>query len=376
MPKIYQYTAWIPTNSGFLSAEHVLTPEWIEDSSNSNKFFLKNKNLYATDSISEEYVNQQTIYTVTSEIDFSKKEYWYFKIDIYDQDLHVIKASGLIDKSGKTSFNVSSVHEKLLIGDLENIPNTIFTFLKQLIHKDLHHLEKVDNVIPICDNEDEWHIKTANRLAKKIKTLEFDAKRIYRDGLAWDKFKLIESIYWDAKGFKAYYDAFMKHNLYKQEDKRYLNPLPVIQSLEAMQGKINSSRQRRMTLSTIIGTVVALFISLNIMTQNPFFHASEQYEYQVFLGVVFVIVFIFEIMMHLHFGANLLTRLWDPTYESKEYYQRLYLASHTNNKDYINKLKNFPVQTKALLFFLNYGWAVVAVGAFISFVLFVKALFS
>lgn len=369
------YIAWIPTNAGYLNRQHVLTPKWEMNSSNKNLFYLKKQNLYVTDTNLNELILNQTIYQIECQIDFISDETWEFKIDIYDSDIHAVKSSGNIHKNGKTEFSCASVKQELLNGDLENIPNTVFTFLKQQIHRDLHHLEKVDNVIPVVStSSDDWEKQTANRLVKKIKTLEFDAKRIYRDGLAWDKFKIIESIYWDAKGFKAYFDAFKRNILNNDCNNDYLDPEPIIKSLEAMQGKINASRQRRMTISTIIGTVIALFISLNIMTQNAIFHVPKGKEYMILLLVIFVIGLIFEIMMHLQFGSNLLIRFFDPDYKTKEYYQRLFLAGHTENKEYIEKFQNFEKRTKILFLFLKYGWIITAIFAFVFFILFIKQL--
>jgi len=369
------YFAWIPTNSGYLNIHHILTPKWNKTDTN-HVFRLIDQELYVTDSTLEKSLREQIIYKITCEIDFSNILEWKFKININDGDKDIIEASGNIEQNGKTKFSYNTVNENLLTGDIDNIPNTIFTFLKQQIHRDLHHLEKVDNVIPICTSIEDWKIQTANGLVKKIKSLEFDAKRIYRDGLSWDKFKTIEAIYWDAKGFQAYFEAFINNCVDKNNNNypdKYLNPLSIIDSLAALQGKINASRQRRMTISAILGTIVALFISLNIMTQNPILHVSTDTEERGLLWVILIVVGIFEIMTHLHFGSGLLRRLLDPKYETKEYYQRLYLSGHTEDSAYKEKFKKFPLRTRVLFLFLKYGWIVTLTASLITFSFFVKS---
>lgn len=371
-----KYFAWIPTNSGYLNIYHILTPQWQEDKDNDSIFFLQKQKLYVTDSTLKRSLDKQIIYEVTCKIDFSNLLDWKFSIDIYDENLHIINSSGNIIQNGKTEFQYNTVNKNLLNGDIEdieNIPNTIFTFLKQQIHRDLHHLEKVDNVIPLCSDLNTWKINTANELVKKIKSLEFDAKRIYKDGLSWDKFKTIEAIYWDAKGFKAYYDAFMKNVIEDNSNNSlYLNPSPIIDSLSAMQGKINASKQRRMTISAILGTIIALFISLNIMTQNSIFHVSNDNEVKGLFWVIIIVLGIFEIMTHLHFGSGFLAKFWDSKYLIKEDLQRLYISGHTKNSEYKKKFKEFPLQTKGLFLFLKYGWIVTLIASIISFVFFIK----
>ena len=170
-----KYIAWIPTNAGYLNSSHILTPKWQKDTSVSNAYFLPKQELHVYDTIEEGNLSKQTIFQATCMLDFSNSLLWEFAIDVYDKEMHIIQSSGKIHINGKTEFVCNTVNHNLLdpVIDGENLPNTIFTFLKQQVHRDLHHLEKVDNVIPICVNEKDWGNETADRLVKKIKALEF-----------------------------------------------------------------------------------------------------------------------------------------------------------------------------------------------------------
>ncbi len=370
-----QFIAWIPTNLGELRKDIVVTPHYkrIND-----YLYCLEKDFYDTsDSFLPELRRKQESLFVDFFIDFEQEHlgYWKFELKIYiktNPNEELIKAYGTIYLHGKITFAYSlssSIDEKN--SDLTNLPNTIFTYIKRRVHVDLHHKEKVDNVIPVLHIQDKdlFFQKTYNALAQKIKSIELDAKRIYRDNDTYLKFSIIESLYYDALGFYAYLQAFEK--LFSFENRNNLKLLDaesVILSLEALNKKVQIEKSTQHLQASLIIAVVTLFISLHILTHNEFFVISN-YAVSTVIILIFVILFA-EILHRLYRGIGLFSYIFLPKPEAKEYYQRLYIAGSIDPK----KLKSLPLRHRFLYWFLRYGVYIVGVAMIVVAILLLKEL--
>ena len=376
------YTAWIPTNSGSLSQEYVLSQNCYEKvacGEHEKKYrFATQNTLSFSDTIIKDIEEQELGFYFIFTIDFSEED-WAFELSASpgdDQNTELCRAEGTIESTGKITFglNIGSCcsvcapdrdchASQAVIGD--NLPNTIFTFIKRQIHTDLHHNEKVDNVVPVVANESEWKDATQNALVAKIKSIEFDAKRIFKDQLPYVKYKKIQELMRDAEGFFAYLKAF-SHTFDPDNEACIKKASFVLDSLRAINGKVLSEKQRRDQYGSIFATSIALFVSLNIMIKNSFFHiAKSDLRYAL---LVFFIVAIFAMSLDIIYFGNRSLAFFQPIEKAREYYQRVYLSAIKREN-----FKKLRFKHKLMYLFLRYGFiffAIVGGWASIKFLLY------
>lgn len=380
----YTHQAWIPTNLGKLQKNLILTSEY--NKVKEKEFYLiLNKRFDASDTIISKNKKKQIQLYTDFTIDFDKVN-WKFTLKIYGKERYILKniyqkikerhfndiwkvfsfvdvplieSEGVIYQNGITYFKFTYNPKK---GNFQNISNTIFTYVKQRVHQDLHHQEKIDNVIPVCLKKDNIYLHTINALVTKIKSIELDAKRTYRDANDWSYVRDIENLYWDAKGFCAYAEAFSK--LFRKElenDKEnILTAQPIIESLNALREKIKVEQQNRTTMATIIVSMIGLFISLNVLMQNKLLQTFGVYGWLKPLIIFSIVLFISEKITHLYLGKGSVVSLFTNKSNKKEYYQRLYIVGmdktlvSMKDKLYFWLIKYYPYMAFSLITYLIY----------------------
>ena len=347
----YTHQAWIPTNLGKLQKNLILTSEYNKVKEKKEFYLMSSKRFDASDTIIPKNKKKQISLYTDFTIDFDKVN-WTFTLKIYEKKrnilqniyqkikkrdfkdiwkafsfvkVYLIEAEGDIHQNGMTYFKFNNYMEN---GNFQNISNTIFTYVKQRVHQDLHHQEKIDNVIPVCLKDENIHLNTINALITKIKSIEIDAKRTYRDANDWSYVRDIENLYWDAKGFCAYAEAFSK--LFRKElennKENILTAKPIIESLNALREKIKVEQQNRTTMATIIVSMIGLFISLNIVMQNKLSLDFGEYEWLKSLIIISIVLVISEKIIHLYFGKGSVLSIFNNKSNQKEYYQRIYVV--------------------------------------------------
>lgn len=345
-----EYIAWIPTNLGVLQRDVVITPQFqkIEN----ERFRLQNDRYDTTDSIIK---NPQIKFFVDFTIDFSSEQdgYWQFELTMYDREhgarIELLYACGKIYVNGKMIFSYRlSGAVDVESSKLDNVPNTVFTYVKRRIHLDLHHKEKVDNVIPVLpfSSREDFFQETYNSLAKKIKSIELDAKRIYRDQNTYLKYNAIESLYYDALGFYAYLQAFEK-NFSSGDSTKLFHAESVLQSLEALNKKVQAEKAKDHMKAGMLTAAVTLFISLHIMSHNELFKATNYWVGTVI--IFFIVLFFLEILHKLYSGIGLINIFFEPKLQAKELYQRVYIVGKSKGSYAL------PLRYKLLFWFLEYG---------------------
>lgn len=346
----YTHQAWIPTNLGKLQKNLILTSEY-SHKGKKEFYLISSKRFDASDTIIPKNKKKQIPLYTDFTINFDEIN-WTFTLKVYEKKRNIlqniyqkikkrdyknilkafsfvkvslIEAEGDIHQNGMTYFKFNNYMEN---GNFQNISNTIFTYVKQRVHQDLHHQEKIDNVIPVCLKDENIHLNTINALITKIKSIEIDAKRTYRDANDWSYVRDIENLYWDAKGFCAYTEAFSK--LFRKElennKENILTAKPIIESLNALREKIKVEQQNRTTMATIIVSMIGLFISLNIVMQNKLSLDFGEYEWLKSLIIISIVLVISEKIIHLYFGKGSVLSIFNNKSNKKEYYQRIYVV--------------------------------------------------
>jgi len=342
MPK---YISWIPTNLGLLRHEFIDVEFGKE----------KEEEIDYSDTVTGRERSEELTFKFRYKFEaynfnggLLKFEIKAYPQDALDEESWLFKVEdGVVYKNGKMVFEC--IYNNRLLSkdsDITNVPNTILTFVKRKIHTDIHHKEKVDNIIPVITTEQEsvWKNCIIEKLALHIKQLEHDAKRIYHNQNRFERFSKIREIYLDALGVEAYRKSFI--NLFFSPGySKALNTDNVLESLKVMSEKVEKERSKYVVYAGLFTTFVTLFISISIVLQNHFGLSDKQatFKAMVTLFLVWVVV---DILSHLYFGKTLL--LLPTTMKAKELYQRIYIAGHNS----FNKLQ---VKYKLLYLFLKFG---------------------
>ena len=321
-----EYTAWIPTNNGLLQEgliANTLPPESFSRSGNGSELKIAEKNTDAySDTVFKEHLLKELPVSYDLQINVAE-EPWRFYLCLTVTGKEVVTASGRIEKNGIVVF---SVETKNIKGDESNIANTVFTILKNGIHGNNHHDQKVDTIIPIQPAATFEYSKVAYHLSTEIKRFEVEAKRIMRDNPALRGMETVSTLAEKAKGFKSYYDSFC--TLFRFEIAKESTPVGqpenVLNSLDAIKKQVEAKAAKsRFVLATLL-SIGALFISLNILAKPaggiPLL-SDHQYMFALLtMGIPGVVLMIIN---HIFIGLEWLQKVLDVT--DKEKYQKIYL---------------------------------------------------
>jgi len=208
-----EYQSWVPTNQGKLNTRFIGITS-VRNGISSYDENLKEYTLSVvnTDAYTDTTDKSDIEYTLSYDliINTSNIEKWEFSLSIYiDEKNASIIAKGDIEDTGIIIF--SYIHYNFS-GDCKNIPNTIFTIIKNYVHGDNHHSQKVDVIIPVLKKDDFKYYKVLEGLSSAIKTFESDAKRKIKIPYLRNvsKYQYIAERYYNAEGFLAYYSTFNK----------------------------------------------------------------------------------------------------------------------------------------------------------------------
>lgn len=347
-----KYKSWIPANNGILSIQRVGTSYPIDSYKNNldNKTLtFKQENTYSySDTLEYLRADELPISYILS-INYSN-DIWKFNLNISVDKGIIVESSGTILENGIVEFDCI-YQNNYNNSQSDNMPNTIFTIIKNFIHGNNHHDEKVDNFIPVQLSKSFKYSNILRQLSEKIKSNEFQVKRInYNFIFSTQKQFQLSLLKNEASGYKTYFDTF--YDLFKDEiDKEniyYGNPTSVISSISLISEQKNEELRSIQFIAQIIIALIALFISSNIFMKPYSANDFLEYNYITFLNIsiiMFVMIIIFFDFIYFGFIIKLSTLLWN----KKEYIQRLYLYVNDNPKN--NKIKP---KEKVIYYILKY----------------------
>jgi len=329
-----EYQSWIPTNQGKLNTRFIGIAS-VRNGISSYDENLKEYTLSVvnTDAYTDTTDKSDIEYTLSYDliINTSNIEKWEFSLSIYiDEKNASIIAKGDIEDTGIIIF--SYIHYNFS-GDCKNIPNTIFTIIKNYVHGDNHHSQKVDVIIPVLKKDDFKYYKVLEGLSSAIKTFESDAKRKIKIPYLRNvsKYQYIAERYYNAEGFLAYYSTFNKifeEELLK-EDYTHICPQNIVDSMASLKNKINITLEFDRYSQTTVIALIALYVSLLILTKN-----SLKINFIDNLLIVFIVGFGLDFRYQ---SIGILHNIFKNNIEKKEIYQRKYLYKKSLEKE---KYKN------------------------------------
>lgn len=328
----FDYKAWIPTNNGELSKARVA------NSYPSENWKIENDILTLTQTNSSDY--SDTVFYKKNEllmsykllIDFDKKP-WEFKLSIDVGNVkNLIKANGTINTNGIIEFSLDV--DKKIEGNPLNLSNTIFTMVKNCVHGDGHHEQKVDKFIPVQENKKFKYSNIAKQLANHIKQNEFEAKRLFYDKTTnAHQLSVVNGLNGQAKGFKSYYDAFLKN--FKDEIEKEKLPIgcpdSVLLSLESIKNKLEIESTNNKFLITVLFSVLAFFMSANILIKPVNTSLFLEKNHLLFFLIAFSISILILISIDLRY-IGVIKETLAPFFKAKEYYQRKYIYGNNKKK--------------------------------------------
>ncbi len=356
----HTYKAWIPTNNGSLSKE------LIASTYSPKSWSIKNDQLTLIQNDIDDYTD--TVFSRKNELMLSytleinlQSEPWYYNLQVIIGNTNLIKSQGRIYSNGIVDFTVSTKVK----GDQDNIANTIFTIVKNCIHGNSHHEQKVDKFIPIQDQLVFKYSLIAKQLANEIKKNEYETKRILLNNTTnTRKSSVINILYEQSRGFKSYYDAFLKifEKEIKQENLSIGYPDAVLQSMKAIKNKAEIDTQSSKFTITIFFSLSAFFVSFNILIKpNHVNFLNAHYLFLVkVIALITVLIAIFLDLRYIGLVRKIFYPLLNKTNKTKDYFQRVYLYGEYVLK---NKKKVYSDKKKYiyLYYFLKYGHFLVGV---------------
>lgn len=338
------YKAWIPTNNGHLSKTRVantyLPQDWsIED----NKLTLIQNN---TDEYSDTIfcTSDDLLLSYTLKIDFNSQPWLYTLTISVDSSPKVITSEGKIYSNGIIEFHFQSA----VLGDQKNFANTVFTIVKNCVHGNNHHDQKVDRFIPVQQISTFKYSYIAKRLAGKLKKNEFESKRLLNDNTTNShRLSVVNKLNEQARGFKSYYDAYCEifQKELEQENLPLGYPEAVLLSMESIRKKLEIEVQNSKFAITIFFSILAFFISSNILIKPKSIDFLANHHF-LLIEIVFTISILIAIFLDLRY-IGIIKKYLSPILKAKEYYQRIYLygeaISKYNKKNSIRQKKYYYI---------------------------------
>jgi hypothetical protein len=338
-----KYKAWIPTNNGHLSRTRVANTYPPQDwSVTNNKLTLIQNN---TDEYSDTIFFKDLLLSYTIDIDFNTDP-WLYKLTIsVDSSPNVITSEGEIYSNGIIEFSFqSSVN-----GDQQNFANTVFTIVKNCIHGNNHHDQKVDRFIPVQEISIFKYSYIAKRLADKLKKNEFESKRLLNDNTTnAHRLSVVNKLNEQARGFKSYYDAYCEifHNEIKKENLPLGYPEAVLLSMDSIRKKLEIEVQNSKFAITIFFSILAFFISANILIKPKSVDFLTNHHF-LLIEIVFTISILIAIFLDLRY-IGIIKKYLSPILKAKEYYQRIYLYGEAISR----YNKEIPSDKKKILLYV------------------------
>ncbi|MCB4773321.1 MAG: hypothetical protein LGB05_06840 [Sulfurovum sp.] len=336
-----KYKAWIPTNNGHLSKTRVANTYLPQDWSITNdKLTLIQNN---TDEYSDTifFTEDDLLLSYTLEIDFNTQPFtletdfntqppWLYTLTIsVDSFPEVITSKGKIYSNGIIEFSFQSSVD----GDQQNLANTVFTIVKNCIHGNNHHDQKVDRFIPVHKHSTFKYSYIAKRLADKIKKNEFESKRLLNDNTTnAHQLSVVNKLNEQARGFKSYYDAYCKifQAEISRENLSLGYPEAVLLSMESIRKKLEIEVQNSKFAITIFFSILAFLVSSNILIKPKSIDFLENHHL-LLIEITCTISILIAIFVDLRY-IGIIRKYLSPILKAKEYYQRIYLYGEAISK--------------------------------------------
>jgi hypothetical protein len=364
-----KYRAWIPTNNGVLTQELVAAsyvPSAVKTTGHILTLTQENTSDYS-DSIFDQQLKKELPISYEIKINFEKRP-WRFNLIVYVDSQQAIVSDGLIYKNGLVDFNVQI---NALYGDLANIENTVFTMVKNCVHGNSHHNQKVDTIIPVQKLVLFKYSNIAYNLSNEIKRYEYEAKRLMEENIPLENISQILNLNEKAKGFKSYYDTFcvlFKDKL-KEEDENIGNPNSVLYSLESIKNRVDIKVTKSKFTMGVFFSIVAFFISSNILmktSNNSDF--LEKHHFALFVLTI-VISAITALIIDVKY-IGFIKKILKVSSSFKEKLQRIYLycvAVKIYKKNVIEERKKYCI----FYYLIKYGiyilWILIIIIAFLFY---------
>jgi len=310
----FEYKSWIPNNNGFIdinkipvyTLNNILEEPIIKDYDNKRFIFIKSK---YTKQFSDSLVTTEQSFLRFIVTIFSNKtnNISNFRICLLLGKNGLIKAKGTFNHiGGIIEFKITDIKKiNRVETKLDNIPNTIYTIIKNLIHGDNHHKQKIDTMVPVQQKKNFSYKKILSSLSENIKKNEFEAKRLLK---AKETYQVEYNIYYhinkltnNSKGILSYYNCFK--SLFENEIKKENNdictgkPESVIKSLEILLNEIKNELENKKAFLNTILVLLTIFISSNILfqlsTKTPFKDLLQNHFDIIELIIVFIISFFY-----------------------------------------------------------------------------------
>lgn len=285
--------SWIPTNRGHLNFNYIGDKFSIEKTNgykcnvqelNSNKkeIHIIKTNLSDLNKINnffKGYTEQDNSAVVNIELkenSFSGNVTLSYKSNQQNSTDIIVAISSefMIEFNGKTKINNIAIKydikkvEEIKKSDIldQTIVNAIYTILKNVVHGDNHHKQKIDTFIGVYKDSFD-NLKILKSFATHIKSRE----RIIKDPSKNNCHNVQEKILYsmEMEGFLSYIETFKElfctNNEKKCECEQEIKFIRnVIQSLKASIEKIKYSFDQRQKLITLGMTLLAFLISINL----------------------------------------------------------------------------------------------------------------
>jgi len=342
---VYDYKSWIPANSGTLSIERISR---VEDKKEGNSYiFIEEETFRFSDSFSKK--NEIPIsYKLKLESKDGKDEFPFsFELELFYEAIKnenkILLSKGDIEKNGFIEYSIyysGNLSEDE--SDLENMPNTIYTIIKNIIHNDGHHDSAVDNVIPVekiknfsCEN-------ILDSISNKIKKMEYEAKSKSKRKIPKYIFDILES-YEHAKGFYSYYLTF--YQICKNKKNNFDLTKNVLTSFESIANLAKRRLDSIKYITSVFLTLLAIYISTNILIKGESFGVQTLFNKDIDLlklEIGFFIILILSLIIIDFFTTQLLSRIFSKK-KVEFLFAKLIYAYHNKNYKIIYSIYVFLV---------------------------------
>ena len=194
---------------------------------------------------------------------------------ISSEERKILSAQGRIEQNGLVVFKISFASENIdENSNLGNIPNTVYTILKNIIHSDNHHDVAVDNVIPVVPEEEYSCDNVLEGLLDRIKKMEYQAKHEIR-GFPSAPHSVLES-YQRARGFQSYYLAFRNHHCERSDiEEREGDVENVLTSFKSLAELAKQRLEKRRFTTGVLLTLAAILVSTNMLVKSGDFNIGK-----------------------------------------------------------------------------------------------------
>ncbi len=374
MIKIYKvkWFSWIPTNSGKIYFDYIKIPEIFYPTKSFTKDFIKiKKHKKFFKNLSTTFLSDSYDFKKVLKLDRKERASFatiYFLERSNNTITGLIKflfynscsfiSSFKIEKNGFISFEYIKV--KLLSKDInfndinkiiDNIKNILYIIIKNIVHGNTHHNQKIDIAIPVLDTID--YNKIADSLLDYIKLTEVNVK------IADECPVLLrnENFVYEMKGFLTYFKSFVLITNSKEVHKKYIFAKQVVKSLENIVERRKNIRNHKKYFITGAFTFLGLFISINILLNG--FWLKYNNDMLIFLSdfsrfIFFISSFVFILFIYYNYiKCRLISYIF---YQHYKIFELLTLVKYTkfSKLNLRGKLLKLSFLIPILIFFIIY----------------------